>query len=239
MSDMASNPPTEPMFSAIAARYDRCNRLFSAGIDRFWRRRLVAAMGLADGQTVLDVGCGTGDMALAVLRQCPNCRLVGVDCSEKMLHLAQEKTILWSSRRGVLPTAEWRLADAARLPFADGQFDAAVCAFSLRNIPNRHAALADICRVLKKGAKIGICEFSMPNNRFLYALYHFYLVRLMPSLGRLVLGQSEPLRYLAESILRWHQTVRLSEMLSGVGFGRTQTFYLTGRIAAITTAVKL
>lgn len=238
MTAMPAHQTTERMFSAIAARYDRCNRLCSLGIDRYWRRRLVEAMELADGQTVLDVGCGTGDMVFAVLSQLAGCRLVGIDSSEAMLQIAQEKTILWSARRGLSPMICWRYADATALPFGAETFNAAVSAFCLRNLPNRMAALTEIWRVLKPKGKLGICEFWLPEKRVWQRVYLWYLSVWMPLIGKMVAGGSEPLRYLADSVIQWHRNVRLEDELDQAGFKVVRRFCLTGSIVQIFVAVK-
>jgi len=240
MSPMNSSSPTEPMFSAIAQRYDRSNHLFSLGIDRLWRRRLARELAMTSEQAALDVCCGTGDMAFALLRYSPVRQIVGVDCSERMIQLAQEKRMQAMSRRPMADkTARFAVADATALPYADATFDAVTCVFGLRNIPNRQAALKQMHRILKPDGQVGICEFSLPTNPVLRALYWFYLSRVMPLAGRLVVGDAAPLRYLAESIRRWDADVRLEDELQQAGFTSCRTQSLTGGIVMLTIAKKI
>lgn len=239
MMDPNSSIPTEPMFSTIAERYDRCNHLFSLGIDRLWRRRLARELALTSEQTALDICCGTGDMTFALLAQTQARHVVGVDCSERMIQLAQEKRMLAMARRSMAnKAARFAVADAAALPYADGMFDAITCVFGLRNIPARAAVLAEMHRVLKSGGQAGICEFYLPAHPALRAGYWFYLSRVMPLAGRLVVGDAAPLRYLAESIRRWDADVRLPEELMQAGFAARQTVSLTGGIVKLTIGQK-
>ena len=231
--------PTEAMFSKIAERYDRCNRWFSLGIDRSWRRRLAQAVEDGDGDAALDVCCGTGDMALALLKYSPVRQVVGIDCSERMIQLAQEKRMLKTPRRWMKDKElRLRVDDAAALRFEDASFDAATCAFGLRNIPDRAAVFAQMIRVLRPGGRVGICEFSLPTRPLLRRLYWAYVSQVMPFLGRVVVGSAEPLRYLARSIHHWHTHVRLEEELAAAGFVEIRPAPLTGGIATLTTARK-
>lgn len=239
MSPTNHSNPTEPMFSAIAQCYDRCNHLFSLGIDHLWRRRLARELGLSAEQAVLDVCCGTGDMAFALLRHSPVRQVIGVDCSERMIQLAQEKRMLvMAGQRMMGKTARFAVADATALPYADGVFDAVTCVFGLRNIPDRPTALKQMHRILKPDGHVGICEFSLPVNAAMRAGYWFYLSRVMPLAGRLVVGDAAPLRYLAESIRRWDADVRLEEDLRRAGFADCRTLPLTGGIVKITIGQK-
>lgn len=230
---------TEAMFSTIAARYDRCNHWFSLGIDRYWRKRLARELKPNAEATALDVCCGTGDMAFALLKHSPVRRVVGVDYSERMIQIAQEKWMLRAARRW-MAGKELRLSveDATALRCEDGAFESVTVAFGLRNIPDRAAALRQMARVLKPGGRVGICEFSLPTHPALRAAYWFYLSQVMPLLGRIVVGDAEPLRYLARSIRDWHDTMRLDEALKQAGFVNIRSIPLTGGIVTLTLADK-
>jgi demethylmenaquinone methyltransferase/2-methoxy-6-polyprenyl-1,4-benzoquinol methylase len=235
----ADKPPSRALFSTIAARYDRCNHLFSLGIDRYWRKQLAQMLVLKADDAVLDICCGTGDMALSVLIHTPVHCVWGIDCSETMIQLAQEKRIRRAGR-GRLRGKTLRLSvqDAAALAFEPGMFAAVTCAFGLRNIPDRARVLAAVFRVLAPGGQVGICEFSLPRFGLLRSVYWAYLSRVMPLAGRVVIGDAEPLRYLARSIDHWHKTVRLEEELAGAGFVDCRCRLLTGGIVTLTVARK-
>ena len=230
---------TEAMFSKIAARYDRCNHLFSLGIDHYWRKRLVRLLSPKTDDTALDLCCGTGDMAFAFAKHGPARQIVGVDCSETMIQLAQEKFMRMAPRRWMADKdVRFSVEDATSLSLKDGAFDLISCVFGLRNIPDRTAALRQIYRVLKPGGRAGVCEFSLPKHPAVRAAYWFYLSRVMPLAGRVVVGDAEPLHYLARSIRHWHDSVRLDDELRQVGFQNIRTTTLTGGIVTITVAQK-
>lgn len=227
------------MFSTIAARYDRCNHWFSVGIDRLWRRRLANLLDVSADAVVLDVCCGTGDMAFALLTYTCATTVVGLDCSETMIQLAQEKQMLQPPHRRMDgKEVRFCVGDATSLPFEDAAFDAATCVFGLRNIPDRAAALGQLHRVLKPGGQLGVCEFSLPTQPAWRRVYLLYLSRVMPLLGRVVVGSAEPLRYLSDSICRWHDTVRLDDELRAAGFTDIRHTPNTGGIVTFTTAAR-
>jgi len=225
------------MFSKIAARYDCCNHLFSLGIDRLWRRRLVRLLSPKTEETVLDLCCGTGDMAFAFAQYSPLHQIIGVDCSETMIQLAQEKFMRMAPRRWMTgKRVEFSVENATSLSLEDKTFDVVSCVFGLRNIGDRTAALQQMYRVLKPGGRAGVCEFSLPKQPAVRAAYWFYLSRVMPLAGRVVVGDAEPLHYLARSIRHWHDSVRLDDEMGQIGFQNIRTTVLTGGIVTITVA---
>ena len=230
---------TEAMFSTIADRYDRCNLLFSLGVDRCWRKRLARSLGLDADDTALDICCGTGDMAFALLKHTPVRMVHAFDCSERMIQLAQEKRMRCTARRWMGgKTLRLGVQDAGRLSLKPGQFDAVTCVFGLRNIADRAAVFARVMDVLTPGGRLGVLEFSLPARHLLRGVYGVYLSRVMPLAGRAVLGQAEPLRYLARSIYHWHHNVSLAEELAEAGFAAIRSQPLTGGIVTMTVAEK-
>ncbi len=196
-------------FDDISEGYDRCNRLFSLGIDQRWRRRTVRLLQPQADHTVLDLCCGTGDLAFAFLKYSPVRSVVGLDLSGAMVEQARvryEKQFHSPGR-----SVEWLVGDAITTGLPDRSFDFITCAFGLRNIPDRPAALAEMHRLLKPGGQAAILEFSLPTQPLIRALYRLYLGRIMPVLGGMVLGSSHPLYYLARSIERWDAQVDLAE----------------------------
>ncbi|MHC4292565.1 MAG: class I SAM-dependent methyltransferase, partial [Planctomycetota bacterium] len=165
--------------------------------------------------------------------------LTGLDISEKMIDLAQEKQIHFSSNSWMHnKSLSWKVADAAQTGLEAESFDFVTCAFGIRNIPDRIAALNEINRVLKPKGKLYILEFSLPANPLLRVPYQFYLRRIMPLLGKLVIGAKEPLQYLAHSICDWHKGVDFSSDLDKTGFKLIQKTSLTRGVAALWVAVK-
>lgn len=222
------------MFDTIAAQYDRFNRLFSFGIDRGWRKKLVQMVPPHPNQQVLDLCCGTGEVVFSFLRHTLARTVTGADISETMIDFAREKQILYSSRPWMQnKTIVWQVCDAAQTGLASGSFDVVTCALGIRNIPNRQAALNEMHRLLKPRGKLGILEFSLPTNPLLRAPYGFYLRRLLPRLAKPVLGSAEPLGYLADSIQHWHTETNFAGELDKAGFKLVRKTPLTGGIATL------
>jgi demethylmenaquinone methyltransferase/2-methoxy-6-polyprenyl-1,4-benzoquinol methylase len=183
------------MFDAIAGRYDLMNAVMSLGLHRSWRRRAVTHLLSRGAREILDVGCGTGDVALAVMRKDPAARVTGLDPARKMLAIAETK----ARRAGLAERATYREGDATALPFGDARIDGIVCAFCLRNITDRACALREMRRVLRPGGTLAILELTAPQQPFFKIVHRVYTRRLIPLMGRL-LSQGPAYRYLADSI---------------------------------------
>ncbi|MHC5215004.1 MAG: ubiquinone/menaquinone biosynthesis methyltransferase [Planctomycetota bacterium] len=234
-----SDQKTHFVFDPMAAKYDRCNHLFSLGIDHLWRKKLVKAVYPYTHQHVLDVCTGTGDVVFSFLKHSPVQNITGVDLSESMIDLAQEKQIRYSSRSWMWnKKISWKLADAAQTGLDSECFDIATCVFGIRNIPDCAAALNEIHRLLKIKGRLGILEFSLPSNPLLRFPYNFYLNRIMPLLGKWVIGDKEPLHYLARSIGHWHREVDFSSEVARAGFKLVRRTSLTGGVATLWVAIK-
>lgn len=219
------------MFGGIAGRYDLLNHLLSANIDRRWRRLVAETLRPALGQNscVLDVACGTGDLALAIIEVAPAARVVGADFCRPMLELASHK----AARAGrAVPFVE---GDALRLPFADSTFDAATIGFGLRNLSSVEGGLGELFRVLKPGGSACVLEFSHPVVPGFRALFQFYFSRVLPLVGGAVSGSRGAYEYLPDSVSRFPDQERLAGMMRGVGFEEVGFKNLTGGIAALHT----
>lgn len=177
------------MFDGIARRYDFLNRLLTLGMDRRWRRYAVDRLALKPGDRVLDLACGTGDVAAEILRRWPGSSVVGVDPAPEMLRLAKVK----------VPTLETIRCSAEKLPFPDASFDAVTVAFGLRNFGDRGLGLTEIGRVLRPGGQLAVLEFAQPHQGPLQWFYRWYLGSALPVIGGL-LSRSAAYRYLPESI---------------------------------------
>ncbi len=201
------------MFDAVAPGYDRMNRLLSVGLDRGWRKaaraRLLGGAPLP-GDRILDLCCGTGDLALEVPREL---RTVGCDFTPAMLGRAQVKA---EARRR--PIA-WVAGDAMRLPFPDGSFDGATVGFGVRNLPDLGAGLAEILRVLVPGGRLVVLEFSRPGNAGVRLLHGAWLRLGVPTLAALAAPGRAPYGYLRDSILDFPDADDLAASLRAAGFG--------------------
>ena len=198
------------MFGQIAARYDLLNTLMTGGRHHAWRRLLARSL-VRPGDRVVDVGCGTGDLAFACA-QAGAREVTGVDFAPQMLELARAKA------RGHAAALSFALADATSLPFADRSLDVWCAAFVLRNIPQLDAALEEAHRVLRPGGRIGVLDIPRVEGGALAPLARLYLERVVPLLGRLISGHASAYAYLPTSAARFHSTAELTSRLRGAGF---------------------
>jgi demethylmenaquinone methyltransferase/2-methoxy-6-polyprenyl-1,4-benzoquinol methylase len=217
------------MFEGVAPRYDLLNRVLSLGIDRGWRRRVVDSLELRPEHVVLDLCCGTGDLALEIA---PHARSVACDFTWSMLTRARKKS--QAASRPIALAA----ADALKLPFDDGRFDRATVAFGVRNLEDLGAGLREILRVLKPGGRVAILEFSHPNRWWLKVPYRIYLEWILPAIGGLLSSKEDAYRYLAESIQGFPEPELLVELLRESGFESPTYERLSYGIVAIHTGTR-
>ena len=197
-------------FDTIAARYDRMNHLMTLGLDRRWRKRAVRGLW---GQ-VLDVACGTGDMALLLAEQ--GATVTGIDLSSEMLTLAKAKaTRRMSGGADFSPHIVLHQADAEHLPFEDATFDAVTCAFGVRNFVHLEKGLGEMLRVLKPDGRMVILELTTPDSPFLCFFYNIYTRRIIPWLGQRLVGNRAAYTYLPQSIERFPKGVIFLKVIRG------------------------
>ena len=211
------------MFDGVARRYDLTNTVLSFAQDRRWRRRTREALSLLPGERVLDVAAGTGVSTAELAR--PGVQAVASDFSLGMLRAGARRP----DRRGLPFVA----ADAMRLPFADGVFDAVTISFGLRNIADVSGALAEFARVAKPGGRLLVCEFSTPAMAGFRQLYLNYLMRALPWVARRVSSNPQAYVYLAESIRSWPDQRRLAAVLADAGWSNVRYRNLSGGIVAL------
>jgi demethylmenaquinone methyltransferase/2-methoxy-6-polyprenyl-1,4-benzoquinol methylase len=236
-------------FDAIAKRYDLTNRVISCGIDRHWRKVAVRRMAaLPPGSTVLDLACGTGDMALELRRQNPALNVVGVDLSRTMLGLAANKVAAGMGQAGAGQAAVGQ-ADAAgsvrlvnapaeALPFPDASFAGAMIAFGIRNVPEFRAGLREMLRVLRPGGLVLILEFSTPPSKLLWRLYNYYFFHVLPRIGGLITGRETAYRYLTHSVAGFPGAAEFARAMEEAGFSAVSWRALQGGIVCIHTGVR-
>ncbi|MEO6323291.1 MAG: ubiquinone/menaquinone biosynthesis methyltransferase [Thermoanaerobaculia bacterium] len=220
------------MFGRIAWRYDLMNRLVSGGLDRSWRMKAAAALACAPGERVLDVGSGTGDLALALNRQARGgVQITALDFTYEMLSVGRTK---FSGAAARIPETA---ADGLRLPFPDGVFDAAMAAFSVRNFASLGAGAREILRVLKPGGRLLVLELTPAPTGPLAPLILFWSRRVVPALGAFLARDAGAYRYLPDSVGRWPRPDELARQFEEAGFERVSVQLLTFGIAAIHLAI--
>ena len=220
------------VFDSVASRYDLMNDLMSAGLHRAWKAYTVMVANVQPGQRVLDIAGGTGDLALAFAKKVgPMGQVVHTDINEAMLRTGRDRLL---DAGVILPTT---VCDAEKLPFPDGHFDLVSVAFGLRNMTHKDAALREMARVLKPGGKLLVLEFSQVAKPLRKA-YDVYSFSVLPRLGRLVAGDADSYRYLAESIRMHPNQQELKALMKSNGFGHVDFHNMAGGVVALHVGIK-
>ena len=213
------------LFTRIARRYDLINDLQSFWLHRFWKRRVISLASARAGDAVLDVCCGTGDLAVELSRR--GARVVGLDFTGPMLEVAR-------SRAG-LP---WVQGDALHLPFADKSFDILTIAYGLRNLADWQRGLREMLRVARPSARILILEFGKPPNALWRNAYFAYLRVAVPVFGKVFCGDSRAYAYILESLQRYPAQGPVSECLRALGCREVRLINLLGGAMTIHLATR-
>jgi demethylmenaquinone methyltransferase/2-methoxy-6-polyprenyl-1,4-benzoquinol methylase len=220
------------VFDSVASRYDVMNDLMSLGLHRAWKAYTVMVADVREGQQVLDIAGGTGDLAMAFAKKAGSSgRVVHTDINETMLRTGRDRLV---DAGLVLPTL---VCDAERLPFASESFDLVSVAFGLRNMTHKDLALAEMHRVLRPGGKLLVLEFSRVAKP-LEKVYDWYSFQVLPRLGSLVAGDADSYRYLAESIRMHPDQDTLKSMMREGGFGHVDYHNLAGGVVALHVGIK-
>ena len=220
------------VFDSVASKYDVMNDLMSGGLHRLWKAYTVTVANLKEGDRALDIAGGTGDLALAFAKQVGKTgQVVHTDINEAMLRVGRDRLL---DVGVVLPTV---VCDAERLPFPDGHFNLVSVAFGLRNMTHKDQALAEMCRVLKPGGKLLVLEFSRVAPP-LEKVYDWYSFKVLPQLGKLVAGDADSYRYLAESIRMHPGQEELKAMMLKAGFGHVDFHNMSGGVVALHVGIK-
>jgi demethylmenaquinone methyltransferase / 2-methoxy-6-polyprenyl-1,4-benzoquinol methylase len=220
------------VFDSVASRYDVMNDLMSMGLHRAWKAYTTAVANVREGDKVLDIAGGTGDLARVFARKVGTSgTVVHTDINEAMLRVGRDRLL----DDGLsLPTT---ICDGERLPFRDGAFDLVSVAFGLRNMTHKDAALAEMARVLRPGGRLLVLEFSKVAAP-LEKAYDWYSFKVLPRLGQWVAGDADSYRYLAESIRMHPDQGTLKAMMKGAGFGHVDVHNLTGGVVALHVGVR-
>jgi len=223
----------QQIFTTVAPHVDLLSRGFSFGCDRYWRKKAVSLSGIREGDAVLDVCTGTGELAL-LLQQKVGARgsVVGADFCENMLAQARKKT------GAQISNLTYIFSDAKELPFKENTFDAVTVAFGMRNIPDTRLALNEIKRVLKPGGTFICLELTRPQAPWFFALYRWYVFRVMPFIGNLVVKEAAPYLYLPRSIEAFFPPSEFKQVIAGCGLSPVTVDSLTLGVATIYRAVK-
>ncbi|MPM48820.1 Ubiquinone/menaquinone biosynthesis C-methyltransferase UbiE [bioreactor metagenome] len=220
------------VFDSVASKYDVMNDLMSGGLHRAWKAYTLMVANLKEGNQVLDIAGGTGDLGLAFSKKVgATGMVVHTDINEAMLRVGRDRLI---NKGVVLPTL---VCDAEKLPFPDNHFDLVSVAFGLRNMTHKDAALKEMNRVLKPRGRLLVLEFSKIAKP-LEKVYDWYSFRVLPRLGSMVAGDADSYRYLAESIRMHPGQEELKSLMKQSGFGHVDYHNMTGGVVALHVGIK-
>ena len=220
------------VFDSVASRYDVMNDLMSLGLHRVWKAYTVAVANLREGDRVLDIAGGTGDLARAFAKKVgARGTVLHTDINEAMLRQGRDRLL---DEGLVLPTT---ICDAEALPFGTGRFDLVSVAFGLRNMTHKQRALAEMNRVLRPGGRLLVLEFSKVAAPLTKA-YDWYSFNVLPRIGGWVAGDADSYRYLAESIRMHPGQAELKAMMKDAGFAHVDVHNLTGGVVALHVGIK-
>jgi demethylmenaquinone methyltransferase/2-methoxy-6-polyprenyl-1,4-benzoquinol methylase len=220
------------VFDSVASKYDVMNDLMSMGLHRVWKAYTVQVANLKEGDQVLDIAGGTGDLSMAFAKKVgATGRVVHTDINEAMLSTGRDRLV---DQGLALPTL---VCDAEKLPFPDGHFNVVSVAFGLRNMTHKDVALKEMCRVLKPGGKMLVLEFSKVAKP-LEKAYDWYSFKILPNLGKLVAGDADSYRYLAESIRMHPGQEDLKTLMKNAGFGHVDFHNLSAGVVALHMGIK-
>jgi len=218
----------EDMFDRLAPKYDLLNKVLSVGIDKGWRKQMVAELKSLQPKTMLDIATGTADVAIACMKLQPD-HITGVDISALMLAEGQKKI----EGLGIAQQITLQQADSENLPFADNSFDAITVAFGVRNFQHLDKGLSEMLRVLKPNGKVVILEFSQPEKFPIKQFYNFYSKYILPTIGQLVSKERAAYEYLPESVAAFPYGQEFVKIMNHNNFVNTKCVPLTFGIASI------
>ncbi len=217
------------MFATIAPRYDTTNRILTAGVDEAWRRRAVKELAPKAGDAILDLCCGTGDLAFHLVRTVAGVTVTGADFCAPMLDGARER----ARREDPQQRARFVEADVMALPFADRSFDGATMGFSMRNVIDIVGTLREVRRVLRPGARFVNLDVSKPPNPFFRRAFEAYFYRMVPLIGGLFGGSKAAYTYLPNSLTNYPDADGLAARFRTAGFADVRYVRLMGGAIAV------
>ena len=222
----------ENVFSTVFERYDVMNDLMSFGMHRIWKQRLLNIMRPSNDQSLIDVGCGTGDICeLFSKHTSKDTKILAVDPNINMIEKCKK-------RLGHLKNLELKICNGEELKVKDNSFDFYTISFGLRNTKNLNKVLAEAYRVLKPGGRYLCLEFSKIQNSDLEFIYKNYS-KLIPSIGKFVVGKEKPYKYLIKSIENFINQDELIDLMKKNGFEKNSYRNLSGGIVSVHSGWKI
>lgn len=223
------------VFTRVASKYDVMNDLMSGGIHRLWKDAMMDWLAPRDGQRLLDVAGGTGDVAFRFLKRAPGASAVVCDLTAGMLDAGRQR----AEAEQLGAKLEWRVGDAMALPFPDASFDTYTISFGIRNVTRIGDALQEAYRVLRPGGRLMVLEFSRLPNPGLQKAYDLYSFNVIPAMGQIVTGDRDSYQYLVESIRKFPDQEAFLAMIRDAGFAMAKYRNLTLGVAALHSGWKI
>src|SRR2546430_9094809 len=218
-------PYVQKLFGRIARIYDLMNHLMSFGLDGQWRAFAARYLALGTGELGLDLGAGTADLSIAVIRRSgPGTRMIGMDITQEMLDIGRAKV----ARFGLQDQIELRVGDAEAIDLPDNSVDGCCSAFTVRNLTDIRQGFRDMLRVVRPGGRVVCLETSHPSGKLIRAIFYFYFYKLAPLFGTVIGKASEEYNYLPNSLTTFPDAPELQAIMEEVGWKQV-CFYRLGR----------
>jgi len=223
------------VFSSVASKYDIMNDVMSGGVHRVWKDAMMDWLNPRDGQRLLDVAGGTGDIAFRFLKRAPTAMAVVLDLTEDMLIHGRKR----AEAEDRADQLDWMVGDAMALPFEDNSFDVYTISFGIRNVTRVQDALNEAYRVLRPGGRLMVLEFSQLPNPAMQWAYDRYSFNVIPKMGQVIAGDSDSYQYLVESIRKFPDQERFAAMIRTSGFAQVKYRNMTFGVAALHSGWKI
>jgi demethylmenaquinone methyltransferase/2-methoxy-6-polyprenyl-1,4-benzoquinol methylase len=222
------------VFENIAPKYDLMNNILSFRQHKYWRKFTMNKMNVQEGQTAIDLCCGTCDWTISLAQKSKNGKIIGLDFSQNMLDYGAIKL----DQLGLEEQVTLVRGNAMSLPYEDNSFDYATIGFALRNVPDLVQVIQEMKRVVKPGGKIVSLELSKPTWQPFKAMYYFYFQKVLPLLGKIIVKRYEQYKWLPESLIHFPDHKQLAEIFRKTGLTGVEVYPLTGGVAALHIGVK-
>ncbi|MEV8465977.1 MULTISPECIES: bifunctional demethylmenaquinone methyltransferase/2-methoxy-6-polyprenyl-1,4-benzoquinol methylase UbiE [Meridianimarinicoccus] len=223
------------VFTSVASRYDVMNDVMSVGVHRLWKDAMMDWLAPRDGQRLLDVAGGTGDIAFRFLKRAPEAQVTVLDLTASMLEAGRQR----AEAEALSDRLDWIVGDAMALPFADNTFDRYTISFGIRNVTRVQDALNEAFRVLRPGGRLMVLEFSQLPNPAMQWAYDRYSYNVIPQMGQVIAQDRDSYQYLVESIRKFPDQETFAGMIRTAGFDQVKFRNLSMGIAALHSGWKL
>ncbi len=228
-------PYVQRLFGRIARIYDLMNRLMSFGLDGYWRARTARYLALGTGETGLDLGTGTADLSIAVIRASgPGTHMIGMDITPEMLEQGKLKL----ARMGLQDCIELRIGDAEHIDLPDNSVDGCCSAFTIRNLTDLRQGFREMLRVVRPGGHVACLEINHPPGKIFGGLFYFYFYKLAPLFGSIIGKAFEEYNYLPNSLTTFPDAPSVKKIMEEAGWSDVRFYRLSGGIVAIHVGTK-